>query len=156
MMINSDNRSHRYGYWLVLLQFSLVFGLILITSPLNAITSGNLGTLILMAISVIVALAALKANQFGNFNIHPSPKQNGRLIVHGIYQYIRHPMYTAVMLFGLACMLASPSLESFLILFALCLVLVRKSRLEETWLKQKYPSYSDYLSKTRGFLPWFY
>ena len=152
----SDNRSHRYGYWLVLLQFSLVFGLIFITSPLNAITSGNLGTLIPMAISVIVALAALQANQFGNFNIHPSPKQNGRLIVHGIYQYIRHPMYTAVMLFGLACMLASPSLESFLILFALCLVLVRKSRLEETWLKQKYPSYSDYLSKTRGFLPWFY
>ena len=152
----SDNRSHRYGYWLVVLQFLLVFGLILITSPLNAIASGNLGTLIPMAISVIVALAALQANQFGNFNIHPSPKQNGRLIVHGIYQYIRHPMYTAVMLFGLACMLASPSLESFLILFALCLVLVRKSRLEETWLKQKYPSYSDYLSKTRGFLPWFY
>lgn len=88
----SDNQSHRYGYWLVVLQFSLVFGLILITSPLNAITSGNLGTLILMAISVIVALAALQANQFGNFNIHPSPKQNGRLIVHGIYQHIRHPM----------------------------------------------------------------
>ena len=155
-MTNSDNRSHRYGYWLVVLQFLLVFGLILITSPLNAIASGNLGTLIPMAISVIVALAALQANQFGNFNIHPSPKQNGRLIVHGIYQYIRHPMYTAVMLFGLACMLASPSLESFLILFALCLVLVRKSRLEETWLKQKYPSYSDYLSKTRAFLPGFY
>ena len=155
-MSYSDNRSHRYGYWLVVLQFSLVFGLILITSPLNAITSGNLGTLILMAISVIVALAALQANQFGNFNIHPSPKLNGRLIVHGIYQHIRHPMYTAVMLFGVACMLASPSLESVLILFALCLVLVRKSRLEETWLKQKYPSYSDYLSKTRAFLPGFY
>lgn len=155
-MIYSDNRSHRYGYWLVVLQFSLVFGLILITSPLKAIASGHLGTLILMAISVIVALAAFKANQFGNFNIHPSPKQNGRLIVHGIYEYIRHPMYTAVMLFGVACMLASPSLESVLMLFTLCLVLVRKSRLEETWLKQKYPSYSDYLSKTRAFLPWFY
>ena len=152
----SVNRSHRYGYWLVVLQFSLLFGLILMTSPLKAIASGNLGTLIPMAISVIVALAALQANQFGNFNIHPSPKQNGRLIVDGIYQYIRHPMYTAVMLFGLACILASPSLESVLMLFALCLVLVRKARLEEILLKQKYPFYSEYLSKTPGFVPWIY
>jgi len=155
-MVYSDNRSHRYGTWLVLLQFSLLFGLILIASPLNAIASGNLGTLITMAISVIVALAALQANQFGNFHIHPSPKQNGRLVVHGIYRHIRHPMYTAVMLFGLGCTLASSSLESVLMLFALCLVLVRKARLEETWLKQKYPPYSDYLRKTRGFMPWIY
>ena len=139
-----------------MLQFSLLFGLTLMTSPLNAIASGNPGALITMAISVIVALAALQANQFGNFNIHPSPKQNGRLIEHGIYRYIRHPMYTAVMLFGLACMLASPSLESVIMSFALCLILVRKARLEETWLKQKYPFYSDYMRKTRAFLPWVY
>lgn len=155
-MPKSDNRSHRYGYWLVVLQFSLVFCLIFITTPLDALGSVNPGTVIFMAISVIVALAALKANQFGNFNIHPSPKKNGRLVVHGIYQHIRHPMYTAVMLFGFACMLASPSLESTLILIALCLVLVRKARLEETWLKQKYPTYSDYLIKTGGFLPWLF
>ena len=155
-MPNPDNRSHRYGYLLVVLQFSLLLGLILITSPFNAIAIGNLGTLICIAISVIVALAALQANQFGNFNIHPSPKQNGRLVEHGIYRYIRHPMYTAVMLFGLGCTLASSSLESILMLIALCLVLVRKARLEEIWLKQKYSSYSDYLSKTRVFFPWLY
>lgn len=155
-MLNVDNRSHRYGTWLVVLQFSLLFGLILLTSPLQAFASGNLGVLVFMTISLIVALAALQANQFGNFNIHPSPKQSGRLVEHGIYRYIRHPMYTAVMLFGLACMLARPSLQSVLILLALCLVLVRKARLEEAWLKQKYPPYSPYLSKTRGFFPWLY
>lgn len=155
-MPNPDNRSHRYGYLLVVLQFSLLFGLILMTSPLNAIASGNSGTLITIAISAIAALAALHANQFGNFNIHPSPKQNGRLIEHGIYSYIRHPMYTAVILFGLGCVLASPMLESVLVLFALCLVLVRKARLEESWLKQKYPFYGDYIIKTYAFLPWIY
>ena len=155
-MVYSNNRSHRYGTWLVMLQFSLLFGLILITSPLNAIASGDFGTLIPISISVIVALAALKANQFGNFNIHPSPKPNGRLIDHGIYRYIRHPMYTAVILFGVGCMLANPSTESVLMLFALSLVLVRKALLEEIWLKEKYPSYSDYLRKTRLFLPWLY
>lgn len=155
-MPKSDKPSHRYGYLLVVLQFSLLFGLILITSPLNAIAIGNLGTLICIAISVILALAALQANRFGNFNIHPSPKQNGRLIEHGIYRYIRHPMYSAVILFGLGCTLASPSLESTLMLIALCLVLVRKARLEEIFLKQKYPFYSEYLSKTPGFVPWIY
>jgi protein-S-isoprenylcysteine O-methyltransferase Ste14 len=95
----------------------------------------------------------LLANQLGNFNIHPSPKRNGRLVVHGIYRYIRHPMYTAVILFGGGCVAAMPSLESVLMLCALCLVLVRKARLEEIWLKEKYPTYSAYLSKTRGFLP---
>ena len=155
-MPKSDNRSHRYGYLLVVLQFSLLFGLILMTSPLNAISTGNLGTLILISISVIVALAALQANQFGNFNIHPSPKPNGQLIEHGIYRYIRHPMYTSAMLFGLGCTLANPSLKSTLKLIALCLVLVRKARLEENWLKLKYPFYSDYATKTQGFLPWIY
>lgn len=155
-MTNSDKRSHHYGTGLVVLQFSLLFGLVLITSPLNAIASDNLGFLVFMTTSIIVALAALQANQFGNFNIHPSPKQNGQLVEHGIYRYIRHPMYTAVMLFGLACMLASPSLHGALMLLALCLVLVRKARLEEAWLKQKYASYNDYLSKTRGFFPWLY
>lgn len=152
-MPQSDTRSHRYGHWLVVLQFSLLFGLIAISSPMAALAQGTPGVWLLISLSVIVALAALQANRFGNFNIHPSPKQNGRLVVHGIYRYIRHPMYTAVILFSLGCVMASPRLETALILLALCLVLVRKARLEETWLSDKYPSYADYKAQTRGFFP---
>lgn len=152
-MPQSDTRSHRYGHWLVFLQFSLLFGLIAISSPMAALAQGNPGVWLLISLSVIVALVALQANRFGNFNIHPSPKQNGRLVVHGIYRYIRHPMYTAVILFSLGCVLASPRLETALILLALCLVLLRKARLEETWLSDKYPSYADYKAQTRGFFP---
>ena len=155
-MSQSDQRSHRYGQWMVFLQFSLLFGLVAITSPITAIANGYLATILLMSISLMVALAALQANRLGNFNIHPSPKQNGCLIVHGIYRYIRHPMYTAVIFFGGGCVASMPTLQSCLLFFALCLVLLRKARLEETWLTSKYPVYTDYQAQTKGFFPGWY
>ena len=70
---------------------------------------------LLLGSSGAVGVWALSANQPGNFNIHPTPHQNGRLIDHGPYRWIRHPMYTSVLLFGAAMAAAITSVNAWLL-----------------------------------------
>ena len=64
---------------------------------------------LLLCVSGMVGLWALSANRLGNFNIHPTPHPQGQLVVHGPYRWIRHPMYTAVLLFGAALAILAAS-----------------------------------------------
>jgi len=38
----------------------------------------------------------------------------------------------------------------------LCVILDAKARLEERWLKEKFPDYTDYTKRVRRFVPWVY
>ena len=105
-------------------------------------------------LSVTLGLWALLANRPGNFNIHPTPRADGMLIAHGPYRWIRHPMYTAVMLLGLACVLTRGDVLAWLLWGLLCLVLLAKAVLEERWMMALQPSYAHYRSRTRWFIPY--
>jgi protein-S-isoprenylcysteine O-methyltransferase Ste14 len=104
-------------------------------------------------LSGMVGLWALLANRPGNFNIHPTPRANGKLVAHGPYHWIRHPMYTAVMLLGLACVLIRGEALTWLLWGVLCLVLLIKAVLEERWMAALHPSYAHYQARTRWFIP---
>lgn len=111
-------------------------------------------TWLLLGLSGVVGLWALSANQPGNFNIHPTPHRDGRLIQHGPYRWIRHPMYTSVLLFGAALVLVSPSLVAWLLWAVLAGALLSKALLEERWMTQKHPDYVAYLARSRRFIPY--
>ena len=108
----------------------------------------------LLSLSAGVGLWALAANRPGNFNIHPTPHPKGQLVAHGPYRWIRHPMYTAVMLLGaaLAWGLASP--VAWLLWALLFGVLLTKALLEERWMLQAHPAYAAYRAGTRRFIPY--
>ncbi len=115
MPSSSSKISHRIqGNALVLLQFGLIVSLILMTNPADALRAGHLAVWGILGASALVGLAAVLANPPGNFNIRPDPKPGGRLVEHGIYRRVRHPMYTAVTLFGLGCAAATPSANAWL------------------------------------------
>jgi protein-S-isoprenylcysteine O-methyltransferase Ste14 len=102
------------------------------------------------------AVAAVWANPPGNFNIHPRPKQGSRLITHGIYAWVRHPMYGALLLAAAAISVAAAPglrLQAWGACLALLAVLTVKSMLEERWLAEREPDYIGYAKKTRRFLP---
>ena len=109
---------------------------------------------LLLCVSGMVGLWALSANRLGNFNIHPTPHPQGQLVVHGPYRWIRHPMYTAVLLFGAALAILAASSVAWPLWCLLLAVLLAKALLEERWMAQKHPAYPAYRARTRRFLPY--
>ena len=83
----------------------------------------------------------------------PSPKNDSNLVSTGIYGYVRHPIYSGILLSLVAFGLYTFSLFKILIVLLLALVLYFKSSLEEKLLLQRYEEYSAYKKKTGRFFP---
>jgi protein-S-isoprenylcysteine O-methyltransferase Ste14 len=103
-----------------------------------------------------LGLWALTSNRPGNFNIRPVPREGGELITRGPYRYVRHPMYSSVILCGAACVLALASAWSVLALATLIGVLVAKASIEERAMARAHPGYAAYQAATRRFVPGVY
>lgn len=146
-------KQHTLGSLLVAAQFGALGALLLLAAP--SLMRTPFPALVWLAISLsgVFGLWALLANRPGNFNIRPTPHARGKLVAHGPYRWIRHPMYTAVSLLGLACALALGSLLAWLLWLGLSLILLTKAVLEERWMTALHPAYADYQARTRRFIP---
>lgn len=127
--------------------------LIIILWPLTTLTFSIAG-LILIIISIVIALSALLTNRLGNFNIRPQPKKTGVLIVNGPYQFIRHPMYTALWFAGAGILFCQFSFYKLIAWVLLIIVLAFKARYEEKALCLHYSEYQEYQKSNRAFIPW--
>jgi protein-S-isoprenylcysteine O-methyltransferase Ste14 len=84
---------------------------------------------------------------------YPRPREGGRLVETGPYEYVRHPIYSAGLLFFAGYVLAtSPAAIVPLVLLA---VLWRnKATFEEELLERRYPEYREYRARVPGaFIP---
>ena len=86
----------------------------------------------------------------------PQPRSTSKHVQEGLYKYIRHPMYLAVMLIGLASLLSSPSFPAMIIYLLLIYILDQKATLEEEYLEKIHPTYKSYREKTKKFIPFIY
>ena len=141
------------GSLLVAVQFGTLGALIILTVPRLMQPALPASAWLAMVLSGFVGLWALAANRPGNFNIHPIPRADGKLVAHGPYRWIRHPMYTAVSLLGMACALVLGSALAWLLWLVLSLVLLVKALLEERWMTALHPDYVQYQARTRRFIP---
>ncbi len=110
--------------------------------------------------SVLLALPALafgvwtlQHNRPGNFNIRPSLREGGTLIIDGPYALVRHPMYVCVLWFGLAAVVFYATLLKLTLLLLLYMVLRLKANMEEAALLAHFPDYPEYMSKVGRFIP---
>ena len=83
----------------------------------------------------------------------PEPSANATLITNGPYKFIRHPMYTAVLLFCVGLLICNFSLLRTVLVTALIIVLIIKLTLEEKLLLQKFEAYQDYHKQTYRLIP---
>ena len=86
----------------------------------------------------------------------PAPKASAQLVEHGIYRFVRHPIYTGLIVAALGGSIYAVSPLALLLTGALAVVLDLKSRREEVWLRERFAGYAAYVSRTRRFIPGLY
>ena len=143
------NRYAIAGRLLVVAQFALIGWLVW---PLSA-QAWSPPALALLACALVLGAWTLAYNRPGNFNIRPEPKKSGRLVTGGPYRFVRNPMYSAVLLFAAAEVVAYRDLWKIACWLALALVLLTKAILEERGLRALFPDYAAYAKRVRRFIP---
>ncbi len=83
----------------------------------------------------------------------PTPVSDGELRSNGLYRYVRHPIYSGLMIFAVGSAIASASIEVAAAASALLVWLAIKARWEERRLRIRYPGYAPYAGSTPRFLP---
>lgn len=113
-----------------------------------------IGGAALLCVSAGIALAGLAA--LGrNLTPFPKPSERSRLVRHGIYGVVRHPIYVSVIVGGIGWAMVWQSWPALLPAVALIPLLQAKARREERWLREKFPEYVEYESRVGRFLPRF-
>jgi protein-S-isoprenylcysteine O-methyltransferase Ste14 len=86
-----------------------------------------------------------------------TPRALDELVVVGLYRFVRHPMYTAVLsiALGLACLVQSLALFSVFCLYLLLILFLIP--IEEEGLTKAYQDrYRDYQRQVKKLLPYLY
>lgn len=87
---------------------------------------------------------------------NPTPKADAELVQAGIYRWLRHPLYSSVMMASLGWALLWQSVAALAAGVVLCGFFDAKARLEERLLLTKFPEYEAYRERTWKFVPWVY
>ena len=154
MKVSTAISKRLLGSALVLLQFGFLFFLGYLATPSILRGDIHLSALALACTSMALVGWTFRHNRLGNFNIRPDPKAMGVLIMSGPYQFIRHPMYSSVLLGAAALALLSEPLLAWCVWAPLAGVLIIKATLEERWMLEKHPNYGFYIQRSKRFLPW--
>lgn len=151
------------GEWYVIIQF-ILFGLVAFgpaTLPgwptwgepwrtvaiVGGIMIGGAGGLLVFA-----GLFSLGSN----LTAVPRPKDDAQMVEHGAYRWVRHPIYSGIILGALGFGLLRGGWLSLLYAFILFIFFDIKSRREENWLREKYTDYAGYQQRVRKLIPFLY
>jgi protein-S-isoprenylcysteine O-methyltransferase Ste14 len=90
----------------------------------------------------------------GNWSGSVTLKQNHEIIRSGPYRWIRHPIYTGLVLAFLGSAIARGEWRGLLAVLIVIAALWRKWRLEERWLAESFgPAYAEYRQSTWALIP---
>ena len=110
------------------------------------------GGVLLIAPGIIILVISFK-NLGRSLTANPVPLDKGKLVETGIYKYVRHPIYTGLLLAMLGSVVQSMAIVKFFVWLALLALLTYKAKFEESLLAKKYPGYVDYMKRTGRFVP---
>ena len=151
------------GGWYVLVQGLLIALMLFGPQGASLLPSGIHGSLgMLQMLGYALALTGLCVAAIAAFNLGknltplPHPKDEGLLVQIGLYRYVRHPIYSGVILVALSWLLIYPN--QLILLYVICLLIFfdLKTRKEEIWLSEKFPEYIHYQKRVKKLVPGLY
>jgi protein-S-isoprenylcysteine O-methyltransferase Ste14 len=146
--------TQRGGVW-VMAQNALTLAA-LVLAPLLRAERQNLPEIIVGSVLLgfggwvgIAGVHALGQNRTS----YPTPLENSTLVQHGVYRFVRHPLYASLIFASVGWALLWGSCLGLAAAGALTLLLYSKAICEERWLRERHPEYRDYERRVKRFLP---
>lgn len=136
------NRGELYG------ALQIVFVLFLFKKPvsMDVIVALVTGPMMILAGAGISAKALWDLG-LKNVSIWPAPVPEGTLKTDGLYEVVRHPIYSGLLLSSVGFAVATHSPARLAICVGLAVLLAKKINVEEDFLLQTYDDYADYQDK---------
>ncbi|MGH3127036.1 MAG: methyltransferase family protein [Gaiellaceae bacterium] len=150
-MVEVPSLGARGGGW-VALQFALLATILVVGLLAPGWPEGarwwlkGAGVLLVFGGAFLIVLASRALGS--GLTPFPKPTEEGQLVDDGPYAVVRHPVYTGGILFavGISLVLSPWAVAATAIL---AVVWALKGRVEERFLRERYPAYDDYSSRTR-------
>lgn len=111
---------------------------------------------LLVLAGLMLGIWSVWAMRRSKLRIHPEPHPEATLVQHGPYRWIRHPMYSAVLLVAAGWVFAAPAVWRVLAGCLLVAVLLAKLCREERLWRDRMPAYRDYMKRTKRLIPFLY
>ena len=135
--------------FLVAVQLGTLAGLA-VTSPLSWPRPLAVG---LFTAAGALGVWAVVTMRLQNLTPMPEPGEGRPLLTGGPYRWVRHPMYTSLLLFAAGCLVHGFTPLRAALAIVQVAVLAAKVRIEEAGLRRMFPEYGDYARRTRRFVP---
>ncbi|MGB2962727.1 MAG: isoprenylcysteine carboxylmethyltransferase family protein [Anaerolineales bacterium] len=151
-------RTHPYRFTRFL-AFESLLGLIFLNADswfVDSFSVRQLFSWVFLAGSIIVVgqgfyLIKTKGNPAGDF------EDTTQLITSGVFHYIRHPLYSSLILFGFGVALKDPSLLGGALLLLVVFGVALTARIEERHNLERFgEEYQRYCKNTKRFIPFIY
>jgi len=104
-------------------------------------------------LAIALSIWARRSFPAGAFRAAATPAAD-TVIRRGPYRFIRHPMYSAALLFIWAAVLSHCSVGTLAVGAVVTAVAAARIVLEERLLRARYPQYADYVRETKAVVPY--
>lgn len=146
----------RGGLWLVA-QGPLMVAAFGIPPWLDALASGPQCWIGFALFAAGIALGGWSRQALGtSFTPFPKPVEGGAQVARGPYRFVRHPIYSGIVISAAGWAIAWHSIAGALLAVTLLVFFDMKARREERWLEAAYPGYAQYRVRTRKLVPFLY
>jgi protein-S-isoprenylcysteine O-methyltransferase Ste14 len=140
-------------YLFVTIQF-ILFGLFILNFDWNfglTFFIKSIGLVFSIFGFLVALIAVLQLNT--KLSPFPTPKENAVLLENGLFQFVRHPIYSGLLLLFYGYGLYLDSIYKIVITSILLLLFYFKTNYEEIQLERKFPDYIIYKQKVGRFFP---
>ena len=112
--------------------------------------------LLIQILGLVTAVWAIFEMQKSKINISPTPRKGAFLVTTGIYKWIRHPMYSSLLLVFIPMLIENSTPLNIGIFLIFIINLILKLEYEEKLLLKSFIEYKDYQKKTSKIIPFIY